>query len=307
MAAIAIAGYNTEGVTGMAYAIIDTATTGLDKREHSVLELAIITTDDSFHETGRFETIIDPQSDDLGLTSMHKLEHHDVRGAPTFHQLAPTIAGILDGNILVAHNLHFHQRFVSNELEMAGVEHDPGDGICTLELAVAEGWPLKRQETARYLGVEDGGPDYSSLRDAIRCLGIARHGSNLGGRPFTSKIRHVGLPVEPKLRKRTGGRVAQRDRFASTSEAATTYLLRLHEYLGSDGELDGGERADLSRLAKHVGLDRSQVLELQNQYIKYLVDRASTAANQLELPEPVINLSEWSLDSATPESIEIGH
>lgn len=270
----------------MAYAIIDTATTGLDEREHRVLELAVITTDASFVETGRFETIIDPECDDLGLTSMHKLDHHDVRDAPTFRQLAHTVAGILDGHVLVAHNLDFHQRFVSNELREAGVDHDPGDGVCTLELAVAEGWPLKRPETARHLGVEDGGPAYSSIRDAIRCLGIARHGSNLGGVSFVSKARHVGLPVDRKLRKRTEVEITQQNQFASTFDGATAYRQRLNEYLGGDGVLDGGERADLSRLAESLGLEQNQVLELQTEYVQTLIRRASAAANQLGLSAP---------------------
>ncbi len=275
----------------MAYAIIDTATTGLDEQDHRVLELAIITTDDSLKETGRFESIIDPECDDLGLTSMHRLGSHDVRDAPTFGELAPTIAGILDGHVLVAHNLDFHERFVSHELREAGIEHDPGFGVCTLEMAAVEGWPLKRPETARHLGVKDGGPEYSSIRDAVRCLGIARHGSKRDGTPFASKVRHVGLPVEVKLRRRTAATVADRDRSVSTSDAETTYLQRLDEYLGNDGELDGGERADLLRLAQSQGLTDAQVLDLHARYVKYLVGRAPMAARQLDLPELAEDLS----------------
>ena len=52
--------------------------------------------------------------------------------APSFEEVAGSLAQRVSGNVLVAHNLSFDVRMLRNEYDRLDVPLDDGSGVCTL-------------------------------------------------------------------------------------------------------------------------------------------------------------------------------
>lgn len=118
------------------FATIDFETTGLFPagRDRAV-EVAVVLSDPDGTITERWDTLIDPGRD-TGPVRIHRISAADVRGAPTFGDIAPELLALLDGRVLVAHNAGFDLRFLRAELERAGLSAAPGlVSLCTMQLA----------------------------------------------------------------------------------------------------------------------------------------------------------------------------
>lgn len=120
--------------TGGHFCVIDLETTGLYNADR-IVEIALVVLDGATLEiVDEYDTLVNPMRD-VGPTGRHGITASMVSAAPTFEEIAGTVARIVDGATLVAHNLVFDGRFLTNEFERHGVAMDAGSGVCTLKLS----------------------------------------------------------------------------------------------------------------------------------------------------------------------------
>lgn len=118
------------------FAVVDVETTGLFPGSHRIAEIAVVHVDPNGTVGDRWETLVNPQRD-LGAQRIHGIRGADILHAPVFEDIAHDVMELLAGRVLVAHNVHFDFRFVSHELERAGLELPlkVDDCLCTMKLA----------------------------------------------------------------------------------------------------------------------------------------------------------------------------
>jgi DNA polymerase-3 subunit epsilon len=120
------------------YAVVDVETTGLYAGgHHRIIEVAVVHVDPSGEVTGEWATLVNPRRD-LGPAAIHGIRAADVRKAPPFATIAPTLASLLAERTMVAHNLPFDAGFLAAEYGRMGF-HPPlagHQGLCTMRMAV---------------------------------------------------------------------------------------------------------------------------------------------------------------------------
>ena len=117
------------------YAVVDVETTGLFPAGHDrIVEIAVVHVSPVGEVERSWVTLVNPQRD-LGPQHVHGISASDVLTAPTFAEVAGTLASLLAGRVFVAHNASFDRRFVHHEFGALG--HDvPLDGettLCTMQ------------------------------------------------------------------------------------------------------------------------------------------------------------------------------
>ncbi|GAB2489171.1 3'-5' exonuclease [Nocardiopsis aegyptia] len=113
------------------YAVLDTETTGLEPRTGArIVEVAVVRVRGDGTVVEEFSTLVDPRAEVRGQ-EFHGIGDSDTVGAPTVAQLAPRLARLLSGAVVVSHNLDFEQRFLAAELVPAGLPAGQS-GLCTL-------------------------------------------------------------------------------------------------------------------------------------------------------------------------------
>ncbi|MCX6405137.1 MAG: 3'-5' exonuclease [Actinobacteria bacterium] len=139
------------------YVVVDVETSGLEPDQGArVIEIAAIRTPGDGTVTDSFHTLINPESNDVGLTSLHAITAEMVADAPVFAQVANHVRGIFSNAIFVAHHALFDERFVASEFAHAGEELNPMPGTCTY-------WKL------------DGGLAHSAFSDAMAVVQMLPH------------------------------------------------------------------------------------------------------------------------------------
>lgn len=164
------------------FAVIDFETTGFSPRTGDrIVEIGVICLDTDLRIDGGMETLVDPQRG-VGPTHVHGIGVDDVVGAPTIELVLPHLLEILDGRIVVGHNVAFDLRFLTAEIERAGMSVPDIVFLDTLRLAKS-GFiddrlvNYKLPTLADYLGLNlteilaevglDNRPAHSALGDAV--------------------------------------------------------------------------------------------------------------------------------------------
>jgi len=133
----------------MKLAIIDTETTGLDPETSVVLEFAaLVIHPTEGHVIARYETKIKPTEEELRAAHPKALEVNGYTDeawadAPTIEQVAPEIGTLLEGCVLVGHNVSFDEQMLKAHLAAHGIEERiPYHKIDTVTLAYEHLTPL---------------------------------------------------------------------------------------------------------------------------------------------------------------------
>lgn len=119
------------------FAVVDVETTGLFTSMHDrVAEIGVVRVDARGKIIDRWETLVNPQRD-LGPQRIHRISAAEVLDAPTFSEVVPALTEVLQGCIMVAHNLRFDADFLSYEFTRAGMGIPDAflQGLCTMRLA----------------------------------------------------------------------------------------------------------------------------------------------------------------------------
>jgi DNA polymerase-3 subunit epsilon len=115
---------------------VDIETDGLDYVRGHVIEVAAIRV-----EGGKivrsFTSLVDPGGElPRFITNLTGIKTSDVRGAPSFLQIADELREVLDGAIFVAHNVRFDYSFLKQEYRRLGQTFSPQQ-LCTVRLSRA--------------------------------------------------------------------------------------------------------------------------------------------------------------------------
>ena len=104
------------------YAVVDVETTGLRPSWHDrIVEIAVVQVAPDGVVEATWSTLVNPQRD-LGPQVIHGIPAADVRYAPTFEQVAGTLASLLASRVFVAHNASFDLEFVRWSFATLGLD-----------------------------------------------------------------------------------------------------------------------------------------------------------------------------------------
>jgi DNA polymerase-3 subunit epsilon len=121
----------------MPFAVLDTETTGFNFATNDrIIEMSIVLLDDELAFEREFTWLVNAQRD-VGRTDIHGIKPGWLPSAPTFAEIAPTIAEALSGRILVGHNVSFDRNFLVAEFARLGFDIDiyPEAWLDTMRLA----------------------------------------------------------------------------------------------------------------------------------------------------------------------------
>ncbi|MEX2528446.1 MAG: 3'-5' exonuclease [Gemmatimonadota bacterium] len=118
------------------WVVVDVETTGSGRAEdHRITEVAAVELKPE--GPGRhFQSLVNPRRPIppriVKLTGIHD---EMVRSAPTFREVAPSLAAFLEGRVFVAHNAPFDWSFLAREFQRVGEAFPIMPRVCTVRLA----------------------------------------------------------------------------------------------------------------------------------------------------------------------------
>jgi DNA polymerase-3 subunit epsilon len=128
------------GVAGASldrFAVVDVETSGLSRRRHRVLQIAVVTVDHEGNVIDRWDSLVRPRFGRVGPTHIHGLTGRALRRAPAFAEVGPELVARLDGAVFTAHNAEFDWAFISAALRRAGYAPPDVQRLCTMRLSRA--------------------------------------------------------------------------------------------------------------------------------------------------------------------------
>jgi DNA polymerase III epsilon subunit family exonuclease len=135
------------------YAFIDLETTGLmPENGDKIIEIAVLLTDSSFNELGRYETLIWPNRK-VSATRIHKITDEMVKDAPTMYGIKDDLIDLFKGRIIVAHNASFEKRFLNHELPELQLDNSNFLDTLTVARRLTPTENHKLETVANYYGV----------------------------------------------------------------------------------------------------------------------------------------------------------
>ena len=123
------------------FAVIDTETTGFNKRYDRIIELAAVRADAYFNPVDSWHTLLNPDGKAIKNSHIHGITNDMVTTAPTFNDVYGGFTSYIDGMQLFAHNAPFDSKMIVAEFDrMSGVDDDEGEDeffpfIDTIDLA----------------------------------------------------------------------------------------------------------------------------------------------------------------------------
>ena len=257
------------------FAAIDLETTGLYPRTDRVVEVAVVQLDRAGREQACWTTLVDPQRD-IGPTSIHGISAGDVRGAPTFAQIASGLRALLAARTLVAHNAWFDLTFLGLEFSRAGLPCDPPlAAICTMTTCYSTGLTQSRRldSCCAELGI-DLVDHHTALADARRTAGLLAAIRARGGPPvpWPAPRPPAHLRSDPPLPRvdTTLGSLADRigiPEGADVEEAAAIAYLGLLDRVLEDRVLTPAEVSGLAEVATLWNIAPGAAADLHRAYL----------------------------------------
>jgi DNA polymerase III epsilon subunit-like protein len=165
-------------VAATRFLVLDTETTGVG-HDARIVEISALGFGPKEEPSVLLDTVVDPEIPvPVEASRVHGLRDADVRGAPTFAEILPTLLAALDGRVLVAHNAVFDVGVLGRELARAGHALRP-PALCTMLLGglLPGGKPNLSLAMARatFGGAEDADLAAHGARgDAMTCARVLR-------------------------------------------------------------------------------------------------------------------------------------
>ncbi|GII32873.1 exonuclease domain-containing protein [Planotetraspora mira] len=277
----------------LGYAVIDVETTGLRPSRHDrVIEVGIVHLDPAGAITGEWTTLVNPERD-LGPQHIHGITAADVRHAPAFGEIAGSVANLLRGRIVSAHNLPFDLRFVTHEFGRLGMTTPLSDdhGVCTMSWAAhfLPDAPRTLPGCCAMADIPLNG-HHDALIDARAAAELLRHYITRTGTvtpwhhlfTIASKASWGQISDTGAAWVRRGVSAERDSHFLSrildrmprvTQPAADSYLALLDQAL-IDHHISASEADALVELASDLGLQRADAERLHLDYLTALAQAA---------------------------------
>jgi DNA polymerase III epsilon subunit-like protein len=263
------------------FAVLDVETTGFDPLARDrVVEIAIARLSPDGDPIDTWTTLVDPGRPP-GPTHVHGITANDLRGAPTFAEIADEVASRLNGAVIVAHNAAYDLRFLAAEFERLGRRAPTWPALCTLALSYLTGSASSRRlsdlceaEGLTHLGQHSalGDVDATSrlflvyLRRA-KAAGVSRF-DQLGVTALELPPAVPSPSRPPQVCPRAIGAVVP----TSKTPAPATGDPRIDVYLNAveeamaDAALAEEETGSLDRLAQELGVDQETATMLHRRF-----------------------------------------
>ncbi len=116
------------------YTVIDLETTGFSPlKGDRIVEIGVVYVSPTGEIQNGWTTLVNPHRD-VGATRIHGITASDVTAAPGFGDIAPYVLQSISGRMVAAHNAQFDLRFLTYELQQAGVPITqlPLPHVCTM-------------------------------------------------------------------------------------------------------------------------------------------------------------------------------
>jgi DNA polymerase III epsilon subunit family exonuclease len=141
----------------VAFAVLDFETNGLPPGDRAIEVGAVCFQRGA--EVAAFETLIDPGTPvSPFVIRLTGIRPEDLLGKPAFEEVWPDLAPLLEGRVLVAHNLPFDRRILKCEVARLGFAGPVAtEALCTLKLArrlLPKGEPKSLDALAERFGFE---------------------------------------------------------------------------------------------------------------------------------------------------------
>jgi DNA polymerase-3 subunit epsilon len=115
---------------------VDIETNGLDHVRGRVIEVAAIRVEGG-KAVKSFNSLVDPETElPYFITNLTGITASDLKGAPTFAQVADELNDIINGAVFVAHNVRFDYSFLKQEFKRLNQPFLPKQ-LCTVKLSRA--------------------------------------------------------------------------------------------------------------------------------------------------------------------------
>lgn len=257
-------------------AVVDVETTGLGRTDR-VVEVAVVVLDASTGDTiDEFDSLVNPMRD-VGPVHVHGVTASMVSAAPTFDEVAAALGERITGSVLVAHNLSFDARMLSQEYGRLSANLVVGRGICTLRLS-GQRLNLACEDHGIVLGQH-----HRALADARATAELLRRLMNDPDLDEPADIRGLAAPLNPRtLRREAAGfgpdegaleRIVARLRYRSANGAVVDYLDML-DWVLDDFVITSAERSVLNELARTLGLSAQDTANAHEAYLNDLIAAA---------------------------------
>ena len=238
------------------FAVIDTETTGFGKTDRLV-EIAVVLVEGR-EIVQEWETLVNPERD-ISNSNIHGITSELVSLAPTFVEIDSELSRLINGTIMVAHNISFDQRMLEQEFSRAKKAADLGAGFCTLQAT-----KLKLEAACKEYGITNISA-HRALTDArataLIFIKLLEHLGTMEGLVPIS-ITHDSLAKSPQLLSRAA--------ISGNHKPGQQNLRRIVHGLGPSKE-EGPELSYLDALSSVMSDFEITVDEL-----KYLNDWAET-------------------------------
>lgn len=150
-----------QGLGEATFAVVDLETTGSVIGVDEIIEIGVVIMRGD-EVLDRYETLVwSDRNIPPWVARLTGISNKDLEGAPTFSDVAETVASMLDGNVFVAHDIRFDLPFLGWEFARRGVARPAVTGLCTLQLS-RQLWPglasRSLPELSRHFGVAHDNP-----------------------------------------------------------------------------------------------------------------------------------------------------
>jgi DNA polymerase-3 subunit epsilon len=224
---VGLTGMTAQLLESVPFVVVDLETTGGSAVFDRVLEVAAIRVQNGVVQD-RFECLVEPGMPiPPFVTRITGINAGLVRGKPAFDTLVPGLRKLLDGGVLVAHNVAFDGNFLAHAFKRAEMPWE-GERLCTLRLArrLVPGLHSYRLDSlCAFLGFtfvqrHRAGPDAEATLHLLRHL--IEQALSSGIETLAGLVR---LQQQPVSRKRRKGRVDEAQ-VASLPTTPGVYLLK---------------------------------------------------------------------------------
>lgn len=294
------------------FTVLDVETTGLQASRQRIIEIAIV----CFAEGGvstHWESFCSPgRRVPAYITKLTGIDDDHLEGAPTFDTVAAQVVELLEGAVIVGHNVEFDLGFLNEELKRAGHAPVVNERLDTLALASRLIPSLRRpnlQAVAQKLGLPTpgrgrhrAGPD-ATLTGRV-ALALMQQAADAGYRTL-DELKGIAQPVtrRPKERMPRASSVVDRSLLATIPKAPGVYIMRdanervvyvgkaknlrdrvgtyFSQPLGYTRKMDGLIES-LSRIQVEVVGSELEALLLESQLIRRYQPRYNTALRSHE-------------------------
>ena len=257
--------------------MLDCETTGLYNKDR-IVEIAALTLDpETWEPVDEYDTLINPERD-ISNTEVHGITASMVEGAPTFQEVAATLARRLHGAIIIAHNLDFDTRMLRLEFEREGVSFNPGSGLCTYKTNDR----LSLSDACCRNGITIS-QQHRALADARAAAALVRKEvlDEIKYELTPARLAYVELPITVRTLRREFAdaensnltRSVSHPYFPCADEALLCYLDAL-DWILDDGYIDDDERKYIEKLAKSLGISFKQCVKAHRDYLNSIIKSA---------------------------------